>query len=166
MENSPSMSDSIYDIPLKTITGEDVTLAPHKDEVLLIVNTASACGFTPQYEGLEALHQKFSARGLRVLGFPCNQFGNQEPGSEAEVQSFCESRFDTHFTLFSKVLVNGPETHPLYQILKEAAPGILGTKKVKWNFTKFLISKNGESIQRFASATKPKDLEVEVEKLL
>ena len=131
----------------------------------MIVNTASACGFTPQYEGLEALHQKFSAKGLRVLGFPCNQFGNQEPGTEEEVKSFCEAKFDTHFPLFSKISVNGAETHPLYKILKEAAPGVLGTKPIKWNFTKFLVGKNGESVTRFASATKPQDLEAEIEKL-
>ncbi len=162
----PIMSVNIYDIPLKTITGEETTLAAHKDEVLLIVNTASACGFTPQYEGLEALHQKFSDQGLRVLGFPCNQFGNQEPGTEEEVKSFCEAKFDTHFPLFSKVVVNGSDAHPLFQILKEAAPGVLGTKNIKWNFTKFLVSKNGQSVQRFASATKPQDLEAEIQKLL
>jgi glutathione peroxidase len=147
------MSDSIYSIPLKTIDLEDATLEPYRGKVLLIVNTASKCGFTPQYEGLEALHRKYRERGLVVLGFPCNQFGHQEPGDETEIKTFCKLRYDVDFPMFAKLEVNGENTHPLYRLLKSAQPGLLGTEAIKWNFTKFLVGRDGTVLQRFA----PKD---------
>jgi glutathione peroxidase len=130
------------------------------------VNVASRCGYTPQYEGLEAIYRKYQDRGLVVLGFPCNQFGGQEPGSEAEIQRFCESRYDVTFPLFAKVEVNGDHTHPLYRWLKSARPGVLGTEAVKWNFTKFLIGRNGEVVNRYGSSTSPAQLEVDIESQL
>jgi len=157
---------SIYDIKVKTINGEETTLEPYKGKVLLIVNVASKCGYTPQYDGLETLHEKYKDQGLVVLGFPCNQFGSQEPGSEAEIQNFCRVNFGVTFPMFSKINVNGEETHPLYRYLKSEQPGILGTEAIKWNFTKFLVDKEGNVVERFGSSTKPKELEEKIEALL
>ena len=156
----------LYDIEVKSIDGGKTTLRKHEGKVLLIVNVASGCGFTPQYEGLEQLHRKFGARGLVVLGFPCNQFGAQEPGDEKEIQQFCKLQYDVTFPMFAKIEVNGPGTHPLYAHLKESARGILGTEAIKWNFTKFLVDRNGSSIQRFAPQATPASLEKDIEKLL
>ncbi len=160
------MPASIYDIPCNTITGEETTLEQYRDKVVLIVNTASKCGFTPQYKGLEALHQKYSDQGLVVLGFPCNQFKQQEPGGDEEIASFCELNFGVTFPLFAKLDVNGSSTHPLYEQLKSAAPGLLGSKRVKWNFTKFLVAPGGASVERFSPATNPSQMERAIKKLL
>jgi glutathione peroxidase len=154
------------DITVRAIDGAAHALAQYHGKVLLIVNVASRCGYTPQYEGLEAIYRKYQDRGLVVLGFPCNQFGGQEPGSEAEIQRFCESRYDVTFPLFAKVEVNGDHTHPLYRWLKSARPGVLGTEAVKWNFTKFLIGRNGEVVNRYGSSTSPAQLEVDIESQL
>jgi glutathione peroxidase len=154
------------DITVRAIDGAAHALAQYHGKVLLIVNVASRCGYTPQYEGLEAIYRKYQDRGLVVLGFPCNQFGGQEPGSEAEIQRFCESRYDVTFPLFAKVEVNGDHTHPLYRWLKSARPGVLGTEAVKWNFTKFLIGRNGEVVNRYGSSASPAQLEVDIESQL
>lgn len=158
--------NTIYDFTVKTIDGSETTLKPYKDKVILIVNVASKCGFTPQYQGLEALHQKYKDRGLVVLGFPCNQFGSQEPDSEDEIQNFCRINFGVTFPMFSKIKVNGDETHPLYVYLKSEKPGILGSEAIKWNFTKFLVDKNGKVVERFGSSTTPASMEEDIEKLL
>ena len=155
-----------YDFSCKDIAGKDVPLATYRDKVVLVVNVASKCGYTPQYKGLEALYQKYKDRGLVVLGFPCNQFGGQEPGTSEEIKGFCELNYSVTFPMFAKVEVNGPETHPLYAFLKKQATGILGTEAIKWNFTKFLLDSQGNVIDRFAPATSPEDLEAEVAKLL
>jgi glutathione peroxidase len=160
------MTESIYDIPVKTIDGADTTLETWKGKVLLIVNVASRCGFTGQYEGLESLYREYGPKGLVVLGFPCNQFGAQEPGDEAEIQSFCQTTYSVSFPMFAKIKVNGPEAHPLYQHLKVRKKGVLGTEGLKWNFTKFLVDRNGKVIDRFAPTVKPKDIAGEVEKAL
>lgn len=157
---------SIYDFTVKSITGEDVPLSIYKGKVLLIVNTASKCGFTPQYKGLQELYDKYKDQGLVVLGFPCNQFGGQEPGSEQEIASFCERNYGVTFPMFAKIDVNGDNAHPLYQYLKSAAPGILGSKAIKWNFTKFLVDKNGNVVERYDSMTTPEKLEDEIKPLL
>lgn len=157
---------NLYEKTLKTQDGRDTTLGEHAGKVLLIVNTASKCGFTPQYKGLEALYQKYRDRGLEVLGFPCNQFGKQEPGSDEEIQSFCELNFGVSFPLYSKVEVNGDDAHPLFQELKKEAPGLLGTEAIKWNFTKFLVGRDGRVVKRFAPKDKPESLEAEIEALL
>lgn len=157
---------NIYDFNLKTIDGKETTLAPYKGKVMLIVNVASKCGYTSQYDGLQALYEKYKDKGLVVLGFPCNQFANQEPGSEEEIQNFCRVNFGVTFPMFSKIDVNGDNTHPLYQYLKSQQPGILGTEAIKWNFTKFLVDKEGKVLNRFSSSTKPKELEKEIETLL
>lgn len=157
---------SIYDYKVKNNKNEEVDLSNYKNKVLLIVNTASKCGFTPQYAGLEDLYKKYKDQGLEVLAFPCNQFGAQEPGSNEEIASFCDLQFNISFPLFDKVDVNGSTTHPLYEYLKEQAPGLLGSKKVKWNFTKFLVSKDGTIITRFAPTSKPEALEQDIKKLL
>jgi glutathione peroxidase len=154
---------TIYDFKALGIGGEEQTLNDYRGKVLLIVNVASECGFTPQYAGLEALNRKFADRGFLVLGFPCNQFGKQEPGSEAEIRQFCASRFDVTFPLFSKVEVNGPGTHPLYAYLKSAEPGLLGSEAIKWNFTKFLVGRDGKVIKRYAPTTKADAIEGDVE---
>ena len=154
------------DIPLKTIDGEAATLGDFAEQGLLIVNVASQCGFTPQYAGLEALHRRFRARGFAVLGFPCDQFGHQEPGSEAQIQSFCTSEYDVTFPLFAKTEVNGEGTHPLYRILKSEARGLLGTQAIKWNFTKFLVDKAGRVVRRYAPTDKPGNLARDIEPLL
>ncbi len=160
------MKDSIYAIDCKAIDGSSSTLEPFQDQVLLIVNTASRCGFTPQYEGLEALYKKYHGRGFSVLGFPCNQFGKQEPGDEEQIKSFCDLTYQTTFPLFAKIEVNGENTHSLYQFLKHQAPGVLGTESIKWNFTKFLVNRKGEVVKRFASKDKPENIANEIEALL
>jgi len=157
---------NIYDFSAQAIDGTDVPLDRYRGKVLLIVNTASKCGFTPQYDGLEKLHEELSDRGLAVLGFPCNQFGAQEPGDAAEIQSFCRLTYDVKFPLFAKVDVNGPTAHPLYVWLKKQAKGILGTEKIKWNFTKFLIDRDGNVVERYAPTTKPEAIRADVERLL
>ncbi len=158
--------DAIYTIPLNTIDGKEVDLSEYADKVMLIVNTASKCGFTGQYKGLEELYKKYKDEGLVVLGFPCNQFDHQEPGSEPEISKFCELNYGVTFPMFSKINVNGDNTHPLYQELKRRAPGILETQAIKWNFTKFLVARHAGSIQRFAPATSPETIEKEIKALL
>lgn len=160
------MAQSIYDFECETISGEMQPLSNYKGKAMLIVNTASKCGFTPQYDGLEALYEKYAQDGLEVLGFPCNQFGSQEPGTNADIQNFCSTKFDVSFPMFAKVDVNGSGAHPLYKYLKEEAPGLLGTGRVKWNFTKFLVDKNGNVLERFAPKTKPEEIEEAIEKAL
>lgn len=152
------MSD-IYQFTANTIKGEQVSLADYRGKVVLIVNTASQCGLTPQFEGLEKLYEKYRDRGLVILGFPCNQFGHQDPGSHSEIEQFCQMNYGVTFPMFEKIDVNGPSTHPLFIYLKKAAPGIFGSEKIKWNFTKFLINRDGEVIGRFAPATKPAKIE-------
>ena len=156
----------IFSESVRTIDGKDVTLADWRGQVLLIVNTASKCGFTPQYEGLEALQKQYANKGFSVLGFPCNQFGAQEPGDEAEIANFCKLTYDVDFPMFAKVDVNGDKTHPLFKALKSAAPGLLGSEAVKWNFTKFLVDRNGNVVDRFAPTTKPDAIAADIEKLL
>ena len=153
---------SIYDFEVKTIRGEMITMDAFKNKLLLIVNVASKCGFTNQYAGLEALYQKYKDKGLVVLGFPCNQFMNQEPLSEDEIKSFCSLTYGVTFPMFAKIDVNGEQAHPLYTYLKEAKKGLLGSEAIKWNFTKFLVDKNGNVINRYAPATKPESLEVDI----
>jgi glutathione peroxidase len=157
---------SLYDITANRLDGSLCHLGEFRGKVLLIVNVASRCGFTPQYAGLELLQKKYEAQGFSVLGFPCNQFGAQEPGTAAEIGSFCESNYQLTFPLFEKIEVNGSGAHPLYQFLKTAKPGILGTEAVKWNFTKFLIGRDGEVAQRFAPNEKPEALHSAIEALL
>ncbi len=157
---------SVYDFSAARIDGKPVALDTFKGKAMLIVNTASACGFTPQFAGLEKLHQTYGKRGLVVLGFPCNQFGAQEPGDAQEIASFCSLTYPVSFPLFAKVEVNGGDTHPVYQHLKSGAPGVLGTEGVKWNFTKFLVDKSGKVIARYAPTTTPEALEKDIEKLL
>ncbi len=157
---------TVYDFKAKSIEGKDVDLTLFKGKPLLIVNVASECGFTPQYHGLEALYKKYHAQGFEILGFPCNQFGGQEPGQDADIKSACELRFGVTFPLFSKIDVNGPKAHPLYQYLVKEKPGILGLKKIKWNFTKFLVDKNGSVKKRYAPTAKPEDLEADIKAIL
>jgi glutathione peroxidase len=157
---------TIYKYTAATLAGEEVALENWRGRVLLIVNTASQCGFTPQYAGLEALYKNLEPQGLTVLGFPCNQFGAQEPGTEAEIGSFCEKNYGVTFPMFAKIEVNGPNAHPLYRYLTQAKPGILGTEAIKWNFTKFLIDRNGEPVARYAPQAKPEELETPIRKLL
>lgn len=157
---------TIYDFSAKSLSGQEVALGDFRGKVLLIVNTASRCGFTPQYEGLEHLYCKFAPRGFAVLGFPCNQFGAQEPGDDAQIGQFCSANYGVSFPMFAKIEVNGPNAHPLYRFLKKAKPGTLGTEKIKWNFTKFLTDREGQVVERFASATKPESLESRIEALL
>ena len=160
------MAESIYNIPVKTIDGKETTLAQWKDKVLLIVNVASKCGFTSQYKGLEDLYEKYKSKGLVIMGFPCNQFGAQEPGTEKDIQQFCSLTYNVTFPMFAKVDVNGANTHPLYAFLKKAEPGLLGTEGIKWNFTKFLVNKKGEVLKRYASATTPEAIDKEIAELL
>lgn len=157
---------SIHDFSARGLDGRQIDLAAFKGKVLLIVNTASQCGFTPQYEGLEKLHRDYQARGFAVLGFPCNQFGAQEPGDAAEIASFCATSYAVSFPMFAKIDVNGDDAHPLYRFLKEAKPGLLGTEGIKWNFTKFLVDRNGSVVDRFAPAVKPDALRPAIEVLL
>jgi glutathione peroxidase len=149
---------TIYDFTVKDSAGKDVSLSSFEGKVLLIVNVASKCGYTPQYDGLEKLYKEFKDRGLMILGFPCNQFGAQEPGSDTEIQEFCRLNYGVSFPVLGKVEVNGSGAHPLYVFLKESAPGLLGTEAIKWNFTKFLIGKEGAVLERFAPATEPAGL--------
>lgn len=153
-------------IVLTTIDGQSVRLTDYADNALLVVNVASKCGFTPQYKGLEALQRQFGDRGFAVLGFPCDQFGHQEPGDEAEIMSFCSNAYDVSFPMFAKVEVNGPNAHPLFQALKKAAPGLLGSQGIKWNFTKFLIGRDGEVRRRYAPTDTPASLAGDVEAAL
>ena len=157
---------SVYDYTATRLDGHEESLSAYRGQVLLIVNTASQCGFTPQYTGLEALYQDLHDRGLTVLGFPCNQFGAQEPGSEAQIGAFCEKNYGVSFPMFAKVDVNGAGAHPLFKYLKDAKPGLLGTENIKWNFTKFLIDRNGEPVARYAPQTKPEELAAPIRKLL
>jgi len=157
---------SVHDFSAQRLDGSDIRLEEFKGRVLLIVNTASQCGFTPQYAGLEELYRAFKTRGFDVLGFPCNQFGAQEPGSADEIGLFCERNYGVSFPLFAKIEVNGPNAHPLYRFLKQSKPGILGLRRIKWNFTKFLIDRAGRPVARFAPSTKPQDLTQRIEALL
>ena len=157
---------TVYDFSARDIAGEEVPLDRYRGKVLLIVNTASKCGFTPQYDGLEKLHEELSDRGLAVLGFPCNQFGAQEPGDEAEIASFCRLTYDVKFPMFAKIDVNGDATHPLYKWLKGEAKGLLGSEGIKWNFTKFLVDRAGNVVDRYAPTTKPEAIRKDIEKLL
>lgn len=159
-------AQSIYDFSATSIEGQSIPLSTYKDKIVLIVNTASQCGFTPQYKGLQELYDKYADRGLVILGFPCNQFGQQEPGTANDIQSFCETRFGVKFPLFEKIDVNGVNAHPLYQYLTKAAPGLLGSEAIKWNFTKFLVDRNGQVVKRYASLAKPEDLEKDIQALL
>jgi glutathione peroxidase len=156
----------LYDIPVAALDGTPGTLAPYRGRVLLVVNVASRCGFTPQYAGLEALHREYECRGLTVLGFPCNQFAGQEPGDAAAIGQFCKLKYDVSFPLFAKVAVNGPDTHPLYRHLKAARRGTLGTQAIKWNFTKFLVSRSGEVVGRYGPLATPARLARRVAGLL
>ncbi|KXI30824.1 glutathione peroxidase [Paraglaciecola hydrolytica] len=160
------MSNNIYQFQATLNNGQEIQLDQYQGKVILIVNTASKCGFTPQYEGLQALYSQYQDKGLVVLGFPCDQFGHQEPGTDGEIEQFCSLNFNVNFPLFKKIEVNGDNTHPLYQHLKAAAPGILGSKKIKWNFTKFLVNKQGVVTQRYASLTKPEKITADIEALL
>jgi len=150
---------AIYSFEATTIKGDTVPLNNFRGQVLLIVNTASKCGLTPQFEGLEKLYEKYRERGLAILGFPCNQFAQQDPGDNSEIEQFCQVNYGVSFPMFAKIDVNGPTTHPLFQYLKKTAPGIFGSEKIKWNFTKFLIGRDGDVIARFAPATKPEKIE-------
>ncbi|MGR6874484.1 glutathione peroxidase [Pseudomonas sp. HK3] len=157
---------SVYDFKALDIQGQERELADYKGKVLLIVNTASKCGFTPQFEGLEVMYKELHDKGLEVLGFPCNQFAQQDKGSDSEIAGFCMKNYGVSFPMFSKVEVNGDNAHPLYQYLKKEARGILGTQKIKWNFTKFLINQDGNVIKRFAPTAKPEDIAKQVRTLL
>jgi glutathione peroxidase len=156
----------IWSIPVEPMKGPQKDLSEHKGKVLVVVNTASKCGFTPQYEGLEALYKKHKDRGLVILGFPCNQFGEQEPGDEAEIGQFCSRTYGVSFPMHKKVDVNGPKTHALFAHLKGQAPGLLGTEGIKWNFTKFLVDRHGKVVDRFAPTTTPAAMEKKIEELL
>ncbi|QNA83847.1 glutathione peroxidase [Sphingomonas sp. So64.6b] len=157
---------AITEMSVRAADGSSADLAAYAGKVLLIVNTASKCGFTPQYEGLEALHRKYADRGFEVLGFPCNQFGGQEPGDAAEIANFCTLTYDVTFPVFAKIDVNGSDADPLFQKLRSDAPGLLGSTGIKWNFTKFLVDREGKTIARYAPTTKPEDIEADIEKLL
>jgi glutathione peroxidase len=157
---------SLYEFTVDDITGHPVELDRYKGKVVLVVNTASKCGFTPQYKGLEALYRKYRDQGLEVLGFPCNQFGGQEPGNEQEIAAFCETNYGVSFPMFAKIDVNGDNAAPLYRYLKSAKPGLLGTEAIKWNFTKFLVDRSGKVIARYAPNDTPESLEADVAKTL
>ena len=157
---------NVFDFSANALDGTPVDLSSYRGQVLLIVNTASGCGFTPQYRGLETMHRDYGERGFEVLGFPCNQFRGQEPGSEAEIGQFCERNFGVSFPLFAKIDVNGAQAHPLFRHLKREAPGILGTQGVKWNFTKFLVNRDGSVVKRYAPTTKPEEIRDDIEQLL
>lgn len=153
---------TVYDFKATDIDGEEQSLATYKGKAMLIVNTASKCGFTPQYAGLEALYKKYADKGLLVLGFPCDQFGHQEPGDEAEIKNFCSLSYDVSFPMFAKISVNGGQAHPLYRHLKKQARGVLGTEAIKWNFTKFLVDKDGNVVRRYAPTDTPESIEKEL----
>lgn len=156
----------IYDLAAKSIDGSEQSLAGYKGQVLLIVNVASKCGFTPQYKGLETLWRKYKDKGLTILGFPCDQFGHQEPGDENEIKNFCSLNYEVSFPMFAKIEVNGAGTHPIYQLLKSEAPGVLGSEGIKWNFTKFLVDKAGKVVKRYGSVDTPEKIEKDIEALL
>ena len=155
-----------YSTQVTSLSGEPGDLSPYQGQVLLIVNTASKCGLTPQYEGLEKLHQDLGEAGLKVLGFPCNQFGAQEPGGSEEIQEFCQINYGVSFPMHARIEVNGPGTHPLFERLKTAAPGLLGSKSIKWNFTKFLVDRQGNIVARFGPKTEPHEIAEDIRKLL
>jgi glutathione peroxidase len=157
---------TVYDFTAESLVGKTVNLDQYRGKVLLIVNTASKCGFTPQYEGLEKVYEQFKDKGVEVLGFPCNQFGSQEPGNADEIGAFCQKNYGVNFPMFAKIDVNGDNAHPLYKFLKSEGRGILGSEAIKWNFTKFLVKKDGSVFKRYAPATAPKDLMGDIEKLL
>jgi glutathione peroxidase len=157
---------TITEMSVKAANGTTADLSTYAGKVLLIVNTASKCGFTPQYEGLEALHRDLGARGFEVLGFPCNQFGAQEPGDAAEIANFCSLSYDVTFPLFAKIDVNGGNADPLFEQLKGEAPGLMGSKSIKWNFTKFLVDRSGKAVKRYAPTTKPEEIKADIEALL
>ena len=157
---------TVYDFQARNITGTDIALSAFKGQVMLIVNTASKCGFTPQFAGLETLHTTYSGQGLAVLGFPCNQFGSQDPGSDSDIAEFCQLNYGVAFPMMSKIDVNGSTAHPLYKWMSSEAPGFLGSKAIKWNFTKFLIGKDGKVIKRYAPLDKPADLAKDIEAAL
>ena len=159
-------TSTVYDFSARQIDGQEISLAEFKGKVVLIVNTASKCGFTPQFGGLEQLHTSYAGKGLAVLGFPCNQFGAQDPGSNGEIESFCQLNYGVSFPMMGKIDVNGPAAHPLYKWLASEAPGLLGSKAIKWNFTKFLVGKDGHVIRRYAPLDKPADLAKDVEAAL
>ena len=166
MRQSTAASSNLYDIPVVTIAGEPATLAPYKGQVLLIVNVASRCGFTPQYAGLEALYRRHRGKGFSVLGFPCNQFLHQEPGPEAEIQSFCSTTYAVGFPLYARIAVNGGGAHPLYRLLKRARRGLFGSEAIKWNFTKFLVGRSGKVLARYAPRRTPESLEPDIVRAL
>ena len=157
---------NVFDFQATSLAGAPVDLAQYRGKVLLIVNTASECGFTPQYKGLEQVYEELRGRGLEVLGFPCNQFGKQEPGTEADIGAFCEKNYGVTFPMFAKVDVNGDQAHPLYKHLKKESPGVFGTEAIKWNFTKFLVNRDGSVAKRYAPQTKPEEIGGDIEKLL
>ena len=157
---------TIYDFEAKDIGGKDIALSTFKGKAMLIVNTASKCGFTPQFGGLENLHKSYAGKGLAVLGFPCNQFGGQDPGSDSEIAGFCQVNYGVSFPMMGKIDVNGPAAHPLYKWLAAEAPGLLGSKAIKWNFTKFLVGKDGQVIKRYAPTDKPADMAKDIEAAL
>lgn len=157
---------SVYDFSARDIKGQETSLEEYRGKVLLIVNTASKCGFTPQLEGLQSLYSELGERGLEVLGFPCNQFLNQDPGNDDDISQFCSLNYGVDFPMFSKIEVNGSGTHPLYQFLKKEAKGLMGSEKVKWNFTKFLVGRDGQVIRRYPPTAKPEDIRRDIEKLL
>ncbi|SAK64388.1 glutathione peroxidase [Caballeronia fortuita] len=159
-------SEDIYGFSAETLDGATVSLDTYRDKVLLIVNTASECGFTPQYKGLQDVYQQYAPRGFEVLGFPCNQFGKQEPGDAQQIGAFCEKNFGVTFPMFAKIEVNGANAHPLYKYLKDKEPGLLGIEAIKWNFTKFLVDRSGRVIKRYAPQTKPESITGDIEKLL
>ncbi len=158
--------NSIYDMTCQRITGEDQSLSTYTNTVLLIVNTASNCGFTPQFQGLETLYTEYQAQGFEVLGFPCNQFGSQDPGTHEEILQFCQTNYGVSFPMYAKIDVNGPNAHPLYQHLKNKVPGLMGSKAIKWNFTKFLVDQSGKVRERFAPTTKPNEIASMIQQLL
>jgi glutathione peroxidase len=160
------MTKTVYDFSAQTTGGKKKSLADYKGKVLLVVNTASKCGFTPQFAGLEEMYEKHKGEGFEILGFPCNQFGKQDPGSNDEIMEFCQLNYGVSFPMFGKIEVNGSGTDPLFKHLKKEAPGALGTERIKWNFTKFLINSDGEVVKRYAPTVKPKDIEKDVKKLL
>ena len=156
----------VYDFSARTLDGKERSMADYRGQLLLIVNTASECGFTPQYAGLEALYRKYTGRGFAVLGFPCNQFGRQEPGDAAQIAAFCSANYGVSFPIFAKVDVNGPAAHPLFNFLKNERRGLLGTRSIKWNFTKFLVGRDGSVMARFATITTPERLDAAIERAL
>ncbi len=157
---------SIYEFTATNIKGQDVSLSDYEGKVILIVNTASKCGFTPQFEGLETLYQNLQAQGLVILGFPCNQFGSQDPGDDGEIEEFCQLNYGVSFPMFGKIEVNGSQAHPLYEYLKKEARGVLGSKTIKWNFTKFLVDQSGKVLKRYGSADKPEAIKKDILALL